>query len=116
MGRPAVAPIVLLLLWSWYNARRTVAALGWGVSDETVQFKSGWIWRSRLVAPLTKVQAVSRRQTLFDRRHRMATVFADTAGRSQGDYAIRIPYLPAPVADSLSHHLSAAAARTSFRW
>ena len=116
LGRSAVLPIVLLLLWSWYNARRTVAALGWGVSDETVQFRSGWIWRSRLVAPLTKVQAVSRRQTPFDRRHRMATVFADTAGRSQGDYAIRIPYLPAPVAASLSQHLSAAAARTSFRW
>jgi putative membrane protein len=116
LGRSAIVPIVLLLLWSWYNARRTVAALGWGVSDETVQFRSGWIWRSRLVAPLTKVQAVSRRQTPFDRRHRMATVFADTAGRSQGDFAIRIPYLPAPVAASLSQHLSAAAARTSFRW
>ena len=116
LGRSAIVPIVLLFLWSYYNARRTVAALGWGVSDETVQFRTGWIWRSRLVAPLTKVQAVSRRQTPFDRRHRMATVFADTAGRSQGDFAIRIPYLPAPVAASLSHHLSAAAARTSFRW
>jgi putative membrane protein len=115
-GRSAVVLIVLLVVWSYYNARRTVMALGWGVSDDTVQFKSGWIWRSRLVAPLTKVQAVSRRQTPFDRRHRMATVFADTAGRSQGDYAIQIPYLPAPVAASLSQHLSAAAARTSFRW
>jgi putative membrane protein len=116
LGRSAIVPIALLFIWSYYNARRTVAALGWGVSDETVQFRSGWIWRSRLVAPLTKVQAVSRRQTPFDRRHRMATVFADTAGRSQGDYAIRIPYLPAPVAASLSDHLSAAAARTSFHW
>ena len=116
LGRSAAVPIVLLFLWSYYNARRTVAALGWGVSDETVQFRSGWIWRSRLVAPLTKVQAVSRRQTPFDRRHRMATVFADTAGRTQGEYAIRIPYLSAPVAASLAEHLSAAAARTSFRW
>jgi putative membrane protein len=116
LGPSAIVPIVLLLAWFYYNARRTVLALGWGVSDETVQFRSGWMWRSRLVAPLTKVQAVSRRQTPFDRRHRMASVFADTAGRSQGDYAIRIPYLPAPVAASLAQHLSAAAARTSFRW
>jgi putative membrane protein len=74
------------------------------------------MWRRRLVAPLTKLQVVVRHESPFDRRHRMATVFADTAGRTQGEYAIRIPYLPAPVAASLARHLSAAAARTSFRW
>jgi len=62
------------------------------------------------------VQVVSRRQSPFDRRHGMASVFADTAGRSQEGYAIRIRYLPAAVALSLSQGLSAAAARTSFKW
>ena len=51
-----------------------------------------------------------------NRRHGMASVFADTAGRAHEGYAIRIPYLAAGVAAALAGQLSAAAARTSFRW
>lgn len=108
--------VAALVAWAVVHARRSVAALRWAVGDDSVQFKSGWIWRNRLVAPLTKVQVVSRHQSPFDRRHRMTTVFADTAGRTLGDYAIRIPYLATPVAAALAEQLSSAAARTSFRW
>ena len=112
-----VLPVcALLAVWLYIHARKSVAAMRWAMAQETVQFKSGWIWRNRLVAPLTKVQVVSRLQTPFDRRHGMASVFADTAGRSQEGYAIRIPYLPAAMALSLSQALAAAAARTSFKW
>lgn len=108
--------LAVVAAWSYFSARRSVAALRWATADETVQFASGWIWRNRLVAPLTKVQVVSRRQSPFDRRHGMATVSADTAGRAHEGYAIRIPYLAAPVAAALAERLSAAAARTAFRW
>jgi putative membrane protein len=102
--------------WLYVYARKSIAAMRWAIATETVQFMSGWIWRNRLVAPLTKVQVVSRHQSPFDRRHGMTTVFADTAGRSQEGYAIRIPYLPEGVAVSLSQALASTAARTSFRW
>jgi putative membrane protein len=108
--------LTLLTSWLYVHARRSVAAMRWAVSNETVQFTSGWIWRNRLVAPLTKVQVVSRSQSPFDRRHHMATVFADTAGRAHEGYAIRIPYLAVDVAATLAHELSSAAARTSFKW
>lgn len=112
-----VTPLALVAAtWLYVHARKSIAAMRWAMAVETVQFKSGWIWRNRLVAPLAKVQVVSRHQSPFDRRHGMATVFADTAGRSQEGYAIRIPYLPAAVALSLSEGLAAAAARTSFKW
>lgn len=105
------------LLWAIVNSRRTAAALRWATSGELVQFASGWIWRTRVAAPLTKVQVVSRHQTPFDRRHRMATIAADTAGGSgPRDNWIRIPYLPEDVASGIERHLASAAARTPFRW
>lgn len=116
IGWWALAAFALLAAAMFVHARRSVAALRWALARETVQFASGWIWRSRLVAPLAKLQVVSRHESPFDRRHHMASVFADTAGRALGDYAIRIPYLAAPVASSLAKRLSAAASATSFRW
>ena len=116
IGWTALVLFAVLAVWSFVHARRSIAAMRWAVAADTVQFASGWIWRNRLVAPLTKVQVVSRHQTPFDRRHGMATVFADTAGRTHEGYAIRIPYLAAGVAAALARQLSAGAARTSFRW
>lgn len=114
VGWWALAILPLLLGWSLLYAQRTVAALRWALSDDAVHFASGWIWRTVVTAPLTKVQAVSRHEGPFDRRHGMASVSADTAG-GRG-YAIDIPYLGAPVGVALAERLSAAAARTPFRW
>jgi len=116
IGSRGLVAVPLLVVWALVHAQRTVAALRWGVSDAAVHFTRGWIWRRVLAAPLTKVQVVSRHQTPFDRRHRMATVSADTAGGHVGGYAIHIPYLAAPVARDLTDRLAAAAARTPFRW
>ena len=115
-GWGAFAVLPVLLLWSLLYSRRTVGALRWGVSEDAVHFASGWIWRSRLAAPLTKVQVVSRHETPFDRRHGMASVAVDTAGQQMAGYSIHVPYLAAPVAVALSERLSAAAARAPFRW
>jgi putative membrane protein len=106
----------LLVVWTGIHARRTVAAIRWTTSGAAIQFTSGWIWRKLLMAPLGKIQVVSRHESPFDRRHRMASVFVDTAGRAQVDYSIRIPYLSRPDADTLADHLAASAAQTTFRW
>jgi putative membrane protein len=117
LGLKVMVLAPLALLWAAIHARRTAAALRWALSDESVHFASGWIWRTRVVAPLTKVQVVSRRETPFDRRHGMASVSADTAGgRGPRENYVRIPYLSLPVATDLARHLSMAAARTPFRW
>lgn len=117
LGWAFVAAVPLAVIFAWVNSRRTAAALRWGLTGDAVHFTSGWIWRTRVVAPITKVQAVARGETPFDRRHAMASVVADTAG-GQGprQNAIRIPYLPRDVADDLASYLAAAAARTEFRW
>ncbi|MBA2258878.1 MAG: PH domain-containing protein, partial [Acidobacteria bacterium] len=116
VGWRALIVLPILLGWSLLYAQRTVAALRWGLSNDAVHFASGWIWRSVLAAPLTKVQVVARHEGPFDRRHGMARVSADTAGRQMSGYSITIPYLAAAVAATLAERLSAAAARTPFRW
>lgn len=102
--------------WALFHARRSIAATRWAISDATVHFKRGWLWRSEVTAPLSKVQAVSRHESPIDRRHGMASVFADTAGHELTGHSIHIPYLPAAVAGALARRLSEAAARTTFRW
>jgi putative membrane protein len=116
VGWWALLVLPVMLGWSLLYARRTVAGLRWAVSDDAVHFANGWIWRNVLTAPLTKVQVVAQHEGPFDRRHGMASVSADTAGRQMTGYSITIPYLAAPVAATLAERLSAAATRTAFRW
>jgi putative membrane protein len=98
------------------NARKGVRALGWSVTDSGVFFRSGWLWRRRTVAPFPKVQAVSVRESPFDRRFRMASVSVDTAGRDEQGHRITVPYLARTTADAIAADVAAQAARTTFRW
>ena len=102
--------------WFVFAARKHVAALGWAATDDAVMFRRGWIWRVVTVARLTKVQAVARRESPFDRRWSMARVRVDTAGASERSVRIDIPYLAADVALGLHQRLAAGAATTDFRW
>ena len=98
------------------DSRRSVRAMGWGLTDEGVFFRSGWVWRRETIAPATKIQAVALNESPFDRRHRMASVEVDTAGTSNAGHRIDVPYLPRATADHFAAQLAAHAARTTFRW
>jgi putative membrane protein len=120
--------LVLLLRW-WtpvlfaavaligeVDARRSVRAMRWGTNATGVFFRSGWISRRQTVAPFSKVQAVSVRESPFDRRYSMAAVRVDTAGSSSGDHQIYVPYLGRETARALAVEVASHAARTEFRW
>lgn len=111
---PAV--FVALALVGELDARRSVRALGWSVSENAVFFRSGWLWRRQTIAPFAKVQAVAVRDSPFDRRFAMARVAVDTAGTSQERHQIEVPYLPRPTADVLAAEVAERASRTAFRW
>jgi putative membrane protein len=98
------------------DARRSIRALGWSLTDEGVFFRSGWVWRRETIAPLSKIQAVALNESPFDRRHRMAAVQVDTAGTSSDGHRIDVPYLPRQTAADLASQLAAHAGRTAFRW
>ena len=115
-GWRGAAPLLVLLPWSVLNARRSAAALGWVVTDELVAFRSGWIWRQTTVAPFARVQAVTLRESPFDRRSAMASVNVDTAGAGDLSHRVSIPYLDREQARDLWHRLAHEAAGRSFRW
>ena len=116
LGWKGLAALVLLVPWSVLNARRSAAALGWAVNDELVAFRSGWFWRQTTVAPFARVQAVTMRESPFDRRHRMAGVRVDTAGAGDLSHRVAIPYLGRDDAERLWRHVAHEAAGRSFRW
>jgi putative membrane protein len=64
----------------------------------------------------SRVQAVSLRESPFDRRSGMATLRVDSAGASVLGEGFEIPYLAREIAASLYGDLVRRAAATAFRW
>lgn len=108
--------VVVLLAWSALASWQAVRHIGWAVDGDAVHVKSGWIWRRVSIARFAKIQAVTFAESPFDRRARMASVRVDTAGARGSSSLVLVPYLSRATAESLHVLLSAAAARTAFRW
>jgi membrane protein YdbS with pleckstrin-like domain len=84
--------------------------------DQVVMMRSGWIWQQTTLARVNKIQAVTMRQSPFDRRAAMSGVRVDTAGAGELSHRVDIPYLDQLVARGLAGRLAASAANTAFRW
>ena len=110
-GLLALVPLLPLAL---ALPSRQARALGYALTDRAVLSRRGLWTRVVRAARHARVQVVALRQSPFDRRHRMATVHVDTAGRSSG--AVRIPYLDDEVAADVHRRLVQETARTEFRW
>jgi putative membrane protein len=91
-----------------------VATMGWAKTDRVIAFKRGWLGRTLVIVPLSKIQAVQLEESPFDRRHHMASLSVDTAGA--GANRVDIPYLSRPVAEEARLTLANEAAATVFRW
>ncbi len=111
-----LSALLVLIPWSFVNARWAAAALGWAITDELIAFRSGWFWRQTTVAPFARVQAVTMRESPFDRRNLMAGVRVDTAGAGDLSHRVAIPYLGRDDAERLWRHVAQEAAGRSFRW
>lgn len=105
---------VLLAILAYFAARGRARIFAFALADDRVAFRSGWWWRSTCLARYAKVQAIKLGEDPFDRRWKMASVSADTAGG--GSHRITIPYLPVAQARSVFDHLGARVIETAFRW
>jgi len=99
--------VLLSLPWWWLRARRLAAFAGYALTDSVVAIRGGWPGRYWRLAEIGKVQALSLSQSLFDRRHGMASVWLDTAGASPMQPPLRIRYLPLAQARELLEWLYA---------
>ena len=111
-----LSALLVLIPWSMVHARWSAAALGWAITDELIAFRSGWLWRQTTVAPFARVQAVTLRESPFDRRNQMAGVRVDTAGAGDLSHRVAIPYLGRDDAERLWRQVAHEAAGRSFRW
>jgi putative membrane protein len=114
LGRTAVGLASIMVPVAIFAARRHVRHLGWAADDEAVAFKTGWLWRTITIARVSKIQAVTVRESPFDRRASMARLRVDTAGA--GTSRVDIPYLARETARGLHDRLAVRAAETAFRW
>ena len=106
----------LPLLWAIVGSRKFVQYLRWGLSDQAVAFRSGWIWQATTVARFNKIQTVTLKESPFDRRWTMASVRIDTAGASQESHRVDIPFLQKDAAAELFNRLTTTAEQSEFRW
>ena len=114
-----ISIVIGIALWPWgfiavvilppigvYISRRAHAKMAYAITPETVLFRSGLLTHTTSAAKIEKIQAVSLRESPFDRRWAMATILVDTAGSGIISHRIRIPYLDRADANKLARELS----------
>jgi putative membrane protein len=105
------APAAALL---WYVGGRQALSLGHVLLAEHIGARGGWWCRQTSLARYARIQVVSRGASPFDRRWKMATVAADTAGG--GGHRLAIPLLSVEEAYSVYADVRERTAATGFRW
>ncbi|MDH4037899.1 MAG: PH domain-containing protein [Candidatus Krumholzibacteria bacterium] len=109
-----IGVLLALTTYAWFAARGQARGYGYALGTEHLSFRTGWLWKHTSTARHEKVQVVSMHRSPFDRRWRMASLAADTAGG--GAHRINIPYLNQDTARDLFDRLRETASRTRFRW
>ncbi|MBK7769714.1 MAG: PH domain-containing protein [bacterium] len=99
---------------TWYVGGCWARSLGHVLLAEHVGARGGWWCRQTSLARYAKIQVVSWGASPFDRRWKMATVAADTAGG--GGHRLAIPLLPVDEAGSVYAGVRDRATASGFRW
>lgn len=95
-----IIPVLLLRakIWSAHAA--------FAHTENLVAVREGWLSREWRFAEISKLQGLSLREGILDRRYGMASLYLDTAGAHAMTSAFRIPYLPRAQAEVLMAQLS----------
>ena len=88
-GMAGLVILPLALLW----ARKKSRAMRYVRSEDYVVYRSGIFNRKTSLTFFDKVQTVGVKQTPFDRRWKMATLFVDTAASGPAEHSICVRYL-----------------------
>lgn len=108
----AFALLMLLAYpWLWITSKLWAKNAGYSFENGLIAVREGWLSKSWRFAEVRKVQAVYLKQSPFDRRHGMATVFMDTVNAGQFEPPLAIRFLPFDKAVDLHQEISARIAR-----
>ena len=106
-----LAPLMLLAYpWLWIQSKQWAKHAGYSHANGLIAVREGWIGKTWRFAEVRKVQAVYLKQSPFDRRHGMATVFCDTVNAGALEPPLAVRYLPFEEAVALHHDISRAIA------
>ena len=109
-------PALLLLPLAILRARLLARRCAWVLTDEVLAWRSGWLSRHLSFAEVSRLQGLQLRQSPFDRRHGMASVYADTAGASPFTHQLDLRDLPEDEARALFAELSRRVAARELQW
>jgi putative membrane protein len=107
---------VLLLPLAVLRARGLAKRCGWVLTDRVLAWRSGWLDRHVSFAEVHPLQGLRLTQSPFDRRHGMATLYADTAGSSPFTHQLELRYLPEAEARALFAELGRRIAKRRLQW
>lgn len=100
------ALILLLIPVLLLRAKVWSAHAAFAHTEHLIAVREGWLSREWRFAEISKLQGLSLREGILDRRFGMASLYLDTAGAQAMSSAFRIPYLPREQANILMAQLS----------
>jgi putative membrane protein len=90
--------------------------LGYALSDRFFWTRRGWLSRHTHLVPVRNAQTIVLRQTPFDRRFGVVTLFVDTAGQAQTKSGPQLRNVPFAQAEITARAVAVRAARTRYHW
>jgi len=101
-----VALVLLLIPVLFLRAKVWAAHAAYAYTGDLIAVRHGWLSREWRFAEISKLQGLSLREGVFDRRYGMASLTLDTAGARAMSSPFRIPYMPRSDAQALLAELS----------
>lgn len=108
---PYALLMLLIFPWLWIDSKLWAKHAGYSFENGLLAVREGWLSKTWRFAEVRKVQAVYLKQSPFDRRNGMATVFCDTVNAGSFEPPLAVRYLPLHEAASLQSKISALIAR-----
>jgi putative membrane protein len=100
---------LLMLLaypWLWIQSKQWAKYAGYSYDSGLIAVREGWIKKHWRFAEIRKVQAVYIKQSPFDRKYGMATLFCDTVNAGSFEPPLAIRYITLEDAVNLHREIS----------
>ncbi len=98
---PAAGLPLLALVVALFHTRALMRRMGYRLTEDGIQFRTGVLWQRELMIPFSRIQHLARRQGPVERLWGLSSLLIYTAGASSADCTI--PGLSAAGAEALEH-------------